>query len=915
MSAAVSLEVKAAPKRSTKPGSPVRFTLDASAYHSEAPTTDFSVKPSIRWEEGPNGRDSGYDFQGLGWPWARTNDGRDLITGIRLSAIGDGSCYYHSLYKAIGKLRLLENIAPFFNDLDFIKTLDYLDVDYRDPASLLAYVEKKLPPAEFLKDTFTHRQFLVDTFRNDLYRWFLQPAINPDTSSYYTEAEARTAINSDIRNMKVWIKQDALNPDRVKVETTDIEASQFLDLLLGGSYDENERVLHRPGRMQDVYAVYAAAGPAGLQDRLESAELQSVYAYIADSVVNNLSTNSIETGIKEARLNGVADPVGVGLAAGYYTLPEAIDLVVDKLLDRKDTGLIPTVVKSAAVLTKSTFRQEVQRAYEYKLSSQEMINRLKGTDVYRRIERKIRDEVTKELKTSNPQWYLDYIDGEIAENAAEMEADILAGESEYTLDEIPTLQAEWIEMMKTIGLERLEQTIDEIEEEGLSVPNLAVDHEVQVRMSPDRIRKRAMEFFPTENWGILGPLMADEKQNPFDIFTVIDQQLATGVAGFNVKKAFSDRLTGDYLEAIKEYIDMRFKLLTDVKNQCGFTASRYVYEAYEKAYLEDQVVDTDSGWALVHRSIDRQTGHHFTNEKVEELKSRDPRTIKINGIPLACAWTWVKQQSVWAAQPQEDKEMMRLKLNINYFMMDFGFFLRTQVYFSNIRSIRARLPVYHGREDAGEDILPWLSRLLGLNSHIINCHKSPHGSFVWYYRTYTSGDLDTERPDTNHVFINNCYGHYEPFGTVDRQSDPPRRDDITTYFTSDHPLVVALRQYWLYFSPEGKRLNVQGAYNLLKERKEVAPAITTPKPHVYITSLVRGQEVIEGQLRDISQVASGLSRETELPLPLPLPLSTDLLELPPLPGGIQPLRSSNQHMSSRNVSLPSFRGGLHLPPP
>ena len=917
--------------------SPVHILPDISGSVLPAPPAGLRLKGGLPWNTGPRGRDSAYAYQDLGWPWTR-KDGLDLIVGIRLSAIGDGSCWYHSVYKSIGKLRNLFNVAPLFNDIEFVKTLDYIDVDYRDPAGLAEYVRKKRPPPEYLRDTFTHRQYLVDTFRNDLFRWFLQPTRNLSRQEYYTEEEARFAINNDVRNMRIWIEQDVLNPNRVSVITTDAEASRFLDLLMGGNYIPTERAIQEPAPMRDVYATYIDAGVGATAIRLDSKEIANLREYMSAFVVNKMAGARIEETIISSRLVGRPNPIDDGLGAGFFLPSEAQDLIV-RILSRQGRGMIRALLNTARVLMKSNFVAEVRSAYEAKLSTREMLDRLRSAETYASISKSIRESLIDELKVGNPKWYQDRINDLIASNTNELTQQIESdSNSEYTLEDIPDLQRDWIQGMLSIGLDRLSDP-----DNG---PNWALNEEVKDRLSPDKIRSMAFAFFSGENWGVLAPLMSEGQGIPniesprvnkvhpltssqgdhLHVLTLIDKLLADGMTGYNAKEIFRQRLTGPYLAAIESYIDTRFTLLDVIKRECGFNTSRYVYERYTAAYLDTQLVDSEAGWSLVQNSINKRSGQLFTTSEVQELKDRDPRKIEVNGYPLACLY--VRTGNAWQRTKDLDPEMMRLRLNINYFMTDFGFHLRSQVYESNIRSLRMRVPVYQGRHDAGEDVLPWFSRLLGINSHIVQCYGGA-GDLVWLYRTYTSGDLNVELPRTPHIVVNNSGGHYEVFGVVEspekktssspeitparaessfgvsseaevplglsqlpsslRPSPQEQYANIVTLFAADHPLIWAIRKFPSEFTAMGKHLNVEQAYNRLVERKELNPREPTPRPPVRVTSEVEGEKVDEPSLADLSledytaellpdlpalpplPPLSGGRLPSVLPLPLPLP--------------------------------------------
>lgn len=834
---------------------------------ASAPAPGLHLKPALPANVGPKGRDSTYAFQGLGWPWARTADGRDLFTGIRLSTITDGSCYYHAVYKAVGTLRRLTTLtggedspAPFFTDEAFVASLDYLDVDYRDPESLFSYIRLKNPEAKYMVDTYTHRQFLVDTWRNDIFRWFLRPAINSDTEEYYTEEEAIIALNNDVRNMRMWLKAEALNPNVVKITTTNAEASRFLDLLLGGDAPIVKELPRAERKMvlPDIYAVYTALIGLNVttitEQRLNSPAIANIQGYITNTVVNSTATDRMENATLVARQLGRLDPIGEGMVEALYDNTEAA-LLVGRILEQKGKGLINAVIRCLDVIARSTFYDEVLKAYTVKITGKEMMDALAGTDFHAEMASLIKQDVVNELKIGNPSWFLERLDEYIKTNAAKLI-------TIYTPDDAAKMQDIWMAKLTTIGPERLPDL------------NVLIDEEVKARMGPSAIRDKALYFFNQQDWGVLAPLVADEKQTPAQVLVFIDKMLdQPDTVGYTVKQLFRSRLTGSYLRAIEEYIDTRFTLITLIKAECGFNYNMFTYQPYPTTRLENFVTSPDQGWALLASSINSATQRQYTSAEVDALKFRDPRTIVVDGYPLACKF--VDLGGFHERTPELDDELMALSLNLNYFMADGGFHLRAQVYESSLESIQYMVPVTRGRRDAGEDILPWMSRLLSCNVHVVHCYGMSYDNLalglnhrfirdtdiVWLYRSYVSEDLDTEAPGSPHIFINNCGGHYETFGIIKTVSHPPRRDDIVTFFNSDDAFVAAFRQFIPNTTVAGVRLNVETAYGQLAVR----PLIPTPIVPVAITSLLVGTEdALELQLR-----ARALTPHMERELPSP----------------------------------------------
>lgn len=184
----------------------------------------FQQEKNLNWKLGPKGYDSDFKYQNLGWPWARNPQGDDLFLGVRKSAIGDGSCFYHSIWWSIGILRRIES-SPLFSNPSFAKTIDYIDIDYRDPEQVRNYVSARDPSVNTLNE---QRSFMVDRLRNDIYTWLISTSYNMETKLPYSEEEARILIMNDISFMKIWFKDYTLNPNLVKFYSTKNQAVLFL---------------------------------------------------------------------------------------------------------------------------------------------------------------------------------------------------------------------------------------------------------------------------------------------------------------------------------------------------------------------------------------------------------------------------------------------------------------------------------------------------------------------------------------------------------------------------------------------------------------------------------------------------------------------------------------------------------------
>lgn len=913
------------PKRVERAPSPTSVVVGVSSLIVSPPR--LALLRPLPWGDGPSGRDSSYAFQKLGWPWARAEQPaspvdrpgggtltRDLITGLRLSAIGDGSCYYHSMYKCIGKLRTgIPAGAPFFADSDFVDSLDYLDVDYRDADSIQDYMAKK----RIFGDIYVGRQAIVDTWRNDIYKWFFLSAVNTSVDEYYTPEEASRVINEDIRNMKIWIREDALNPLNIRFLTTNKQASIFLDVLLGGDYlaqggkeSERKQLLY-PDKMNEVYEVYIGRGITP-EARFGSDEMNNIIAYMTESVANNDAVSRISGAIRlvyeksvdefdvSAQLQNAA--ITAGWNAALFTNDEARQFIIS-LMEEKGRTLISNLIEASKVMERYDFYNEVINNFKTRISARQPAALLIGQPAVSGViappiaetENKIRSEVIEELKVSNPDWYKRRMESFINSNREAIAQQILdTPETEYTFDDIPLIQEPWINEIMKIGVERLAV-------KG-NAPALVVDQEVAERLNLRQAQARNLELLRNYNWGLLTPLM-NEKTSYIDVLRLIDDFLTQSSARA-VKDLFREQLSGEYLRAIESYIDGRAALIQRVKTKCGFDPSQYEYEKYSHKQLNEYVINSEAGWKIVYNSINIKTNAKFTENEVNNLKMRDPRTIVVNGIPLAAKYVR-SAEGYMTATPQLDPEMMRIPINSNYFMSDNGFHLRAQVYESNINSIREMLPVRGEiRHDAGEDILPWFSRLLAVNSHILRCYPD----FVWIYTSYTSGDLNQELPDTPHVFINNTGAHYEVFASVSPDGV------ITTLFNNDHSLVKAFYMFERGVTDQtGRRLNYEDTYNMIKASGKLYPDIETPLPNIVITSISSKagppaaiQRVTSPRSpMDVRSLLSDLPTIPGLQSLPPLTIIPGLQRLPVLPTipGLQPL-----------PPLPTIPGLQPLPP-
>ncbi|CAH6418678.1 Hypothetical protein POVN_LOCUS397 [uncultured virus] len=819
---------------------------------------------------------------GTVWPYSKVSEGRDLVMGVRMSSIGDGSCYYHSVYKCLGKLSNLPEGSPFLADDDFARSMDYLDVDYNNPTALFNYMKTKTEQGgvikpEYLEDTYSHRQYLVDRWRDDLYRWFMRTTLNRNIEEDMTIDDAIRLINNDVRNIRMWLKETVLDPNHVRVVSTPEQASAFLDLLLGGSFDQKD--LQAPASMEEVYTAYINDDQKADVKRLESKQSLGLQDYLRLNVVNNDAVQRMEGAVLTARSEKKdwKEALGIGMEAAVFTDAEAYSLV-EKILTTKGYGLIATLQQAGAYISKVRFYDVVLNDYKAKLDTATMMQMLKGNEFRARMVKTIYDQKVEELKTSTPDWYVKGLNVEI-----DMEAyrEVLRQGIDY-----------WAYVDT---LERELSYLYEVKDDRLANPYTIsiIARAVEDDLSPDEIRRYALYFFNNQNWGLLAPLMANKDATGPEVLVFIDQLLAKPeMTADSVKALFAKWLIGDYLHMLTTYINARVRCLNLIRTQCGFDTNSFVFEPYTNKQVEAALVSSETAWHFVAQSVNPRTGRLFEVDDIKQLQERDPRTIVVNGFPLAALY--VKTEDGFMERTNKlDPEIMRLKLNTNYFMADYGFHLRAQVYESNIRSIREVLPVFSDmqdaqRVDAGEDILPWLSRMLMLNVHIVNCYTD----FVAKSHTYTSGDEGIVLPDTYHIFVNYVRGHYEPLGVIykDEYSSPPRRSDIVTLFPEERSLIKGVQDYDVISRLGGRTrlLSANEFYRWIKDSGVLFP-LDPVYPPVKITSELESDQEAEEEI--LQEVAS--AKEEGLPLPpvhlspaLPLPSSPRPSEVLPAAGHV-----------------------------
>lgn len=126
-----------------------------------------------------------------GWDWfshASKLD-EDVIQIIRTGSIGDQSCFYHSVLKAL--VPTYQNKAHI---LAYSKTID--DMNGTNPSNNL----------------YTARQRFTDIFRRSIADWLCSPAINPQTKCAFTETEAFVHLNTRPRGIEQILSKEVNDP-------------------------------------------------------------------------------------------------------------------------------------------------------------------------------------------------------------------------------------------------------------------------------------------------------------------------------------------------------------------------------------------------------------------------------------------------------------------------------------------------------------------------------------------------------------------------------------------------------------------------------------------------------------------------------------------------------------------------------
>lgn len=863
------------------------------------------ASPNLSWGHGSKGRDSEYEIQRPGWPWAR-QDGKDQHVLIRVSAIGDGGCFYHALYKSIGTLR---SVFRIFDGTDLLDP-KMLDVDYRDSKSIYDYFKHKRVPETYMKevtaykrnlarihsdennhrrrkhestlpwdptlairpDIYVYRQLMVDTFRNALWKWFLKPAVN-DNGVVYTEQEATLIINNDPNTVSMWSRDVARDPNAVSFVSSGEDAVTFLNRCCD--------------TFNDCLKTYPHLADFQTSD--------AIVSYMEGNVRDNRMTHQISNAIKQARFTGhnhinAAWDVSLfdNAAASHYA--STIE---------GDNGFLRRNSLRCQNLAEYNFYDEAMRNFSTKAPSETLMKMLGIPECKARAEEAAIHLCTTELSQGNPKWYTDGIKDVEKAYRSQARTDNLSTYHQPTLD-LDQHFKEWSARMLTVGPERLSNERD--------VPAEVLRRRCQQLMTKDNISLIANAFFEDYAWGPIAMLVMSRDQDPCLLISIIDKWISEGIAAYDIKQRLENVVSGEYLDLLKEHVVEKLSHVNVVKSMCGFREDSFVYQKYSKEVLDAffQQAEHDV-WELFNTSVTHE-GVVFTETDIEEFKTRDPRGIKVNGIPLGCEFNFKGD-----GMPSVNPSLRALDINCNYFMFMNGYFLRHQEVGSNYDFLRKKLPVNTEvsswssivRQDSGEEIISWMSLLIGTKIHIARCFSD----FMWYIHVYPGHPSNIP---THSIIINSTGNHYEPIGLL--------HDDGTIQykFPDEHPLIadmVACKQYApdnnIAITPEAVRTFIASA-------GELFPDITTETPQVEINSLLppdpqrdaedfrrmQRQQVVEDTLyaASISHSAS-LPSQSVMPM-LPFPRGAQLPSGLPFPRGAQPFSMGMQR------GLP----GLQFPP-
>lgn len=166
-----------------------------------------------------------------GWDWfmatnptgrqlTSLNDVKDRIQLVRIGVIGDQSCFYHSVCKALVSIyQNAKALMAWFEEEKKRRTeLKLPEETISDRRLRERGASLPLPAYPFNRDTPLERarQLFADKFRRDIATWLLLPAVNPKTQQPYTTEEAKIRLNTTSAALETFMENGlARNPIQV----------------------------------------------------------------------------------------------------------------------------------------------------------------------------------------------------------------------------------------------------------------------------------------------------------------------------------------------------------------------------------------------------------------------------------------------------------------------------------------------------------------------------------------------------------------------------------------------------------------------------------------------------------------------------------------------------------------------------
>ncbi|CAH6418676.1 Hypothetical protein POVN_LOCUS395 [uncultured virus] len=289
-----------------------------------------------------------------GWDWFRGEGVADQIQLIRTGAIGDMSCFYHSVLKAIVSM-------------------------YQNEADILKYAQKIAAATGDQVNLHSARQVFADNFRRAIAQWFTRPAINPATGVAYTEAEARYYINTRKRGMATILREEIKDPYSVRFNPFDTFVTRQVLNTRGAVSDKKYKWSHNTFEdlISDEEAVREAAFEMLLRDTAGSDDASLKRASDAiKAMVAQMPLGEVHTP------EGIAATLRVAAQAAHFT-PE---LLHAKLAEKG-------ITRENILSIQETFKEEVRKTIGEEVPDQ-------WKEYYRVYSRIINDSLA-EGKTAN----------------------------------------------------------------------------------------------------------------------------------------------------------------------------------------------------------------------------------------------------------------------------------------------------------------------------------------------------------------------------------------------------------------------------------------------------------------------------------------------------------------------------------